>query len=466
MRKRTQAVHGTTTEITAYACYNGKERTDDGNIKIMVMLKTDMSETVKKRIAIREIRNPYFCVWLQEMAEQGLFLKKLGILNAEFTKDEPEKRRYRILQKRFDSLSEDEKAAIVQRGWKPVRAGHATILYTTDMEAPEPVDDIRNYYFSSRFEWIWSVLWILIICYWIYRAASGEPGLSDKAYIEEFGRLHAAEANGVIITAAAALTGIVIAAIGIRVIWREITNLKHYRNKEMPDYDIPYDDRRYLHAKTGSRIQRILLIAFFAGIAAMWIGLLISGKNVHDGPAAISYKYDHPVQLEEIDPDMWSRALPLIEDSSNGNTLYCVDYTIGKDDPGFYVREGYWQGMNLDRITDEESDDIVTEGRYYAEYLILRNEADAEEYLGEEIAYDMYEKVENGSAEKALEKVKFDNSGLDYAGYYSEKDPLSTDGYDSQHLYLRKGRIIYTVNYTGSADLKDKLGIYADDMSA
>ena len=161
---------------------------------------------------------------------------------------------------------------------------------------------------------------------------------------------------------------------------------------------------------------------------------------------------------------MWDRALPLIEDSLNSNTLYCVDYTIGKDDPGFYIREGYRQQLNLDRFTDEEGD-IVTEGRYYAEYLILRNEENAEEYLGEEIAYDLYEKVEDRSVEKALEKVQLDYSGLEYAGYYSEKNPMSADGFDSQHLYLRKGKVIYIVNYTGSIDLRDKLGIYADDMS-
>ena len=201
-----------------------------------------MSETVKKRIAIREIRNPYFCVWLQEMAEQGLFLKHLGVFNAEFTKGAPEKRRYRVLQKNLDSLSDEEKSMIVQRGWKLVKAGSSTILYTTDIDAPEPVDDIHRYYFSSRFEWIWSVLWILIICYWIYMAVTGKMGLTDKSYIEEFGRLHAAESNSVITTVVLALLMILAIGIGIQTIWLEIKNLIHYRNKELPDYDIPYDD--------------------------------------------------------------------------------------------------------------------------------------------------------------------------------------------------------------------------------
>lgn len=425
-----------------------------------------MSETVKKRIAIRDIRIPYFCVWLQEMAEQGLFLKHLGAVHAEFTKGDPVKRRYRVLQKNPDSLSEDEKSMIVQRGWKLVKAGSSTILYTTDMESPEPLDDLRSYYFSSRFEWIWSVLWILIICYWIYKAAAGDWGLTDKSYIEEFGRLHAADVNGVLATAFLVLVGILAIAIGVRMIWREITNLRHYRNKEIPDYDIPYDDKRYLRAKADSSIQRILLIAFFVGITAIWMGYFISGKDIHNGPSALSYKFDHPVQIKEIDPDLWDRALPLIEDSLNGNTLYCVDYIIGKDDPGFYIREGYRQQVNLDRFTGKDDDAIVTEGCYHAEYLILRNESDAEEYLGEEIAYDLYGKVENGSVGKALDKVQFDNSELDYAGYYSEKNPISIDGNDSQHLYLRKGRVIYIVNYTGSLDLRDKLGIYVDDMGA
>lgn len=426
--------------------------------------ENNMDETVKKRIAIRDIRNPYFCVWLQEMAEQGLFLKRLGILNAEFTKGTPEKRRFRVLQKNIDSLSDDEKSMIVQRGWKLVRANSSTILYTTDLEAPEPLDDLRSYYFGSRFDWVWSVLWVLIICYWIYETVSGEYGLFDKSYIEEFGRLHAADVNGVLSAVFLALVEIVAVAIGIYVMVREISYLRRYRNKEIPDSDIQYDDRRYLLAKKGSCVLRVLLFVFFAGIFAMWAGYFVSGKNIHEGPAALSYEFDHPVQLKEIDPDMWEKALPLIEDSLNGNTLYCVDYTIGKDDPGFYIREGYRQQINLDRFTGKDDDAIVTEGRYYAEYLVLRNEADAEEYLGEEIAYDLYEKVEKGAAAKALEKIRLDDTGLDYAGYYSETDPISADGYDSQHLYLRNGRVIYIVNYTGKTDLRDKTGIFADDI--
>lgn len=42
-----------------------------------------MDEKVKKRIAIRETSNPCFGVWLQEMAEQWLFLKHLGVVKAE-----------------------------------------------------------------------------------------------------------------------------------------------------------------------------------------------------------------------------------------------------------------------------------------------------------------------------------------------------------------------------------------------
>ena len=40
------------------------------------------------------------------------------------------------------------------------------------------------------------------------------------------------------------------------------------------------------------------------------------------------------------------------------------------------------------------------------------------------------------------------------------------DGSDRQHLYLRKGSVIYIVSYTGSLDLRDKADIFADDMGA
>ena len=58
-----------------------------------------MSETIKKLIPVIEVNSPYFCIWLQEMAEQGLIYKEKNFCTVEFEKSNPEKRRYRLLNK-------------------------------------------------------------------------------------------------------------------------------------------------------------------------------------------------------------------------------------------------------------------------------------------------------------------------------------------------------------------------------
>ena len=122
-----------------------------------------MSDTVKKRIPVWE-RSPYLCVWLQEMAEQGLVLKHIGFFICEFEKCEPHKRRYRILDKSHFSMSDEEKGIYDDAGWKyvPDEQGGVTIFTTDDEDAPELFSDKESFRKYKRNKWIGSIVLIIV----------------------------------------------------------------------------------------------------------------------------------------------------------------------------------------------------------------------------------------------------------------------------------------------------------------
>ena len=68
-----------------------------------------MNETVKKWPEIRDVNDPYFCTWLQEMAERGLFFENFGILRSRFEKGDPEKRLYRVINKNYAGMTDEER---------------------------------------------------------------------------------------------------------------------------------------------------------------------------------------------------------------------------------------------------------------------------------------------------------------------------------------------------------------------
>jgi hypothetical protein len=96
---------------------------------------------------------------------------------------------------------------------------------------------------------------------------------------------------------------------------------------------------------------------------------------------------------------------------------------------------------------------------------VARSESIAEEYLGEEVAYDLYGKVEKGAWSKALEEVQIECDAVDYAGYYTTEDADADNYKECQHLMLRKGKVIEIVSYQGPVDLRDKIKLYVDDLS-
>ncbi len=102
----------------------------------------------------------------------------------------------------------------------------------------------------------------------------------------------------------------------------------------------------------------------------------------------------------------------------------------GKDTGGCFS-EGWREQLYIGRIKGEaEREDetfllISTLQSYFSGYYVARSESIAEEYLGEEVAYDLYGKVEKGAWSKALEEVRIECDAVDYAGYYTTEDAES-----------------------------------------
>ena len=175
--------------------------------------------------------------------------------------------------------------------------------------------------------------------------------------------------------------------------------------------------------------------------------------------------------LREIDPDTWAEAVPMIENWNTEEYVddYDIDYMTGKDTGGCFS-EGWREQLYIGRIKGEaEREDetillISTLHFYFSGYYVARSESIAEEYLGEEAAYGLYGKVEDGVWSKALEEVRIECDGVDYAGYYTTEDADAENYKECQHLLLRKGKEIEIVSYQGSVDIRDKIQQYVDEL--
>ena len=434
-----------------------------------------MSDTVKKRIPVWE-RSPYLCVWLQEMAEQGLVLKHTGFFICEFEKCEPHKRRYRILDKSHFSMSDEEKGIYDDAGWKyvPDERSGVTIFTTDDEDAPELFSDKESFRKYKRNKWIGSIVLIIVWTYWAAKAIWNAYDLFQGGdYSATYGRLHDFDGEPLYLLVVLGLLLVIITGIFLYSVFREIQLIRYNAKTELPQYDnIPYDDKRYLWEKKANKLWTAAIVIVFVGLIAAWIGMKVNDYSLADGVEALKYNGEHPVMLREIDPDTWAEAVPMIENWNTEEYVddYDIDYMTGKD-TGACFAEGWREQLYIGRITGEaESEDetillISTLHFYFSGYYVARSESIAEEYLGEEVAYDLYDKVEKGAWSKALEEVQIECDAVDYAGYYTTEDADADNYKECQHLMLRKGKVIEIVSYQGPVDLRDKIKLYVDDLS-
>ena len=213
----------------------------------------------------------------------------------------------------------------------------------------------------------------------------------------------------------------------------------------------------------------------------------VSDYSLTDGLSALEWTGEHPVMLRELDPETWAEVKPMIVATytEDYDDTLSIDYMAGKD-TGACFTKGWREQMSIDLITGEDTAEeefpatgvdledidkyvppLLTSTRYYyfSAYYIARSESIAEEYLGEEAAYDLYGKVDKGAWSKALDEVYIECDGVDFAGYYTTHDPDAERYYECQHLLLRKGKIIQIISYQGSIDLRNRMDLFVNEMS-
>lgn len=448
-----------------------------------------MSEIVRKNIPV-EKRSPYFCVWLQEMAEQGLILKSVGFFRCEFEKCKSQKRRYRVLNKSYFSMSEDEKGIYEDAGWKYVPGGieGAAIFTTEDEDAPELFSDRESYRKSVRNKWIGSIAMILLWTYWMVKIIKNATELFGGEYASIYGRLHNYDGEPLYLLAVIIVLTVISTAVFIYDVWNEILIIRFYTKIDMPDYHVSYDDKGYLWEKKVYSLWAVATIILIAGLVVGWIGMKANDYSLADGLSALEWSGEHPVMLREFDPETWAEAKPMIEATytEDYDDTLSIDYMAGKD-KGACFSKGYREQLSIDLITGEgeaEIEDFPATGVdfedidkyvpplltsiryfYFSAYYTARSESIASEYLGEEAAYDLYGKVEKNAWRKALDKVCIKCDGTDYAGYYTTQDPDAERYHECQHLLLRKGRIIQIISYQGPLDIRDKMDLFVNEMN-
>jgi hypothetical protein len=410
------------------------------------------------------------------MAEQGLVLKHIGFFSCEFEKCAPQKRRYRILDKSYFSMNDEEKGIYEDAGWKyvPDERSGVTIFTTDDEDAPELFSDKESFRKYKRNKWIGSIVLIIVWTYWAAKAIWNAYDLFQGGeYSATYGRLHDFDGEPLYLLVVLGLLLVIITGAFLYSIIREIQMIRYNAKTELPQYDnIPYDDKRYLWEKKANKLWTAAIVIVFVGLIAAWIGMKVNDYSLADGVEALKYNGEHPVMLREIDPDTWAEAVPMIENWNTEEYVddYDIDYMTGKDTGGCFS-EGWREQLYIGRIKGEAEREnetfllISTLHSYFSGYYVARSELIAEEYLGEEVAYDLYGKVEKDSWSKALEEVRIECDGVDYAGYYTTEDADAESYKECQHLMLRKGKVIEIVSYQGPVDLRDKIKLYVDDLS-
>ena len=222
---------------------------------------------IRKTTVFRD-RDPYFCIWLQELAEmKGLFYKKSSLTTYDFVKDTQCKVRYRTIPKNPGKMSEQEKELFEDSGWEFVDfSTDCSVFFTKDPEAPEIFNDIESYRsYTSRFA-ILLIAWFACIVYWIWKSARSIIDIyADISAGQDIGLWEATMHLALIITA------VLLCTVWIFEMQECIRSIRAASCTILPNYDISYDDPSYLHAKKQRKTFYNTIIALLISLLATWI---------------------------------------------------------------------------------------------------------------------------------------------------------------------------------------------------
>ena len=233
------------------------------------MINAMETNKIRKTTAFRD-RDPYFCIWLQELAEmKGLFYKKTSLFSYDFVKDTPLKVRYRTIPKKPDKMSEQEKGLFEDSGWEFVDySTDCSVFFTKDPDAPEIFNDTESYRsYTSRFA-ILLIAWFACIVYWIWKSASSIIDIyADISSGQDMDVWEGAMYFALILTA------VLLCTVWIFEMQECIRSLRAASGKVLPDYNISYNDSSYLRAKKQRKTFYITIVALLVSLLTTWIRL-------------------------------------------------------------------------------------------------------------------------------------------------------------------------------------------------
>lgn len=377
----------------------------------------------------------YIESYLEEMAAKGMFLKKWSLLFAEFECGEAKAIRYRVVPKAVDK---EEKQIFAGSGWKYVcRKGPAdefSIFCTDDEQAPELFTDMGSYaIYMKKFKraCALNILMIPIMLFIWWKIFFADFYTEGPAHAIEYGIL-----GFYLLAVTAYLWWIMFLILNIRMIIqikRSVT-IRHDKSYKKP---------LFIHKVIEIALYIVMILAIFGVVSTFDLG-----------PSREAV--DQPVSFAEYEPATWQE----------------IQYALDNDD---------WSGQDLYYETMEDNDLLIksssidaetSETIYSARYYEFCLDSMAEQWLKEEIAYDL--QIELAYDSEIIPKVEIDDtktavwkSGLekeiqlsseevDYIGYYE------ADGY--QKLYIRDGKRIEAVGYSGNNRLLDNLDLFINDI--
>ena len=379
----------------------------------------------------------YLESYLEDMARQGQICTSVGYVFLTFEEGEPREIKYRMVPD-TGALPDEEKSAYEAKGWKFIGCRFYPMLMSEDPNVEELFDSAESYKRRANNFMLDAGIaggsWFIIISAMIF--------MNVKS-IYQFGYLHTIEgenmASWFIYNVALAICVIIFFWSAIRALAqrRRIKNLKEVRR----------------NVRYGKRLKINKIADFMAVVAlaaAILFTFLLAGQEIE----YIDNNSAHPVSMMSIDPEGCKLIQSKLKEAEG----------IGSEDEPIddaeYVRESYknnlfsvvhYEGASLYDSNAEADDEgnISPEVAYYAHYYVAKNAEKAEQYLKEEIKYDLGHKNM-----KAIEKKGY---GADYVGYSKGKD-----GYTN--LYVRKGNVLEIVNYIGDKNLEKSIKQFVDDV--
>jgi len=431
--------------------------------------------------------------WLNDLAAQGLRLKKLGYLTAKFEKTDSNDAeangkplRYCVLPTRYSSMNVEEREIYSSSGWEYVPSGGVSVFCTEDENAPEIFTDDATFRRYCRRIIRWEIAATAIWLFLLYQSLKDLPIIPDGPGGSYFSKNSWSPAVYVLLTALGVLTIALIALLIIRRVRmmkrvRDGRTAQKGRSTEAGVYEAAdqNDDAGGADASGNAKataarepswkrayrrgvLCEILCVLILAGCAGIMIDLHAGGDGIAD---PVNYDGTELVLYRNFDPESWERVKETIEagnTDADGNDIY--DYRILKDNSLVMKREV------AEVLTPEHTTD-GNEGVTYEETLYeARSEDKMTGYLTDELAF-LYNWPEDtdGDGQKIMKEIEFDCEGVDYAGYYVQTrshesvyadDDETDEDIEYQNLYLRKGVKMIHVMYSGDIDLRSRTDLY------